>query len=166
MRLYALERGIGGETPLEISVENKKVSLFSLFVEGERRSLKTLLGRFFFYLMAKGRFWIYYVADRESGQMIHSSYVTGRSFKFPFMSQRDIHIGPCNTAPEYRGRGIYRNVLRVICRDHKDACNKVYMMVHEDNIPSIKGIEAAGFRHIGTVERTGIFKVYRRTDHG
>ncbi len=163
MRLYAMECSNCREIPEDISVKKKKVSLFSLSVEGERPSLKTCLGRAFFYLIARGRFWIYYVTDGESGQLIHSSYVTGKSFKFPFMSSGDIHIGPCHTAPSHRGRGIYRNVLRVICRDTQTGA---YMMVHEENAPSIKGIEAAGFRHIGTVERAGIFKVYRRTDHG
>lgn len=163
MRLYALDRGACREASVDISVKKKKVSLFSLSVEGEEASLKTRMGRAFFYLIARGRFWIYYVTDGESGQPVHTSYVSGRSFKFPFMSQGDIHIGPCNTVPSHRGRGIYRKVLRVICGDGKD---RAYMMVHEDNLPSIKGIEAAGFRHIGAVERTGLLKVYRRTDHG
>ncbi len=166
MRLYAMECCNCREIPEDISVKKKKVSLFSLCVEGERVSLKTLLGRAFFYLTARGRFWIYYVTDRESEQVIHTSYVTEKSFKFPFMSQGDIHIGPCHTAPSHRGQGIYRNVLRVISGDSEGTYNRAYMMVHEENIPSVKGIEAAGFRHIGTVEKTGIFKVYRRTEHG
>ena len=166
MRLYALEYGACEEASVELPVKKKKVSLFSLSLEGERLSGKALLGRAFFYLMARGRFWIYYVTDSESGQLIHSSYVMERSFKFPFMTRGDIHIGPCNTAPSHRGRGIYRNVLRVIGRDSKGVYNRAYMMVHEENIPSVKGIEAAGFRHIGTVEKTGLLKVYRRTDHG
>ncbi len=163
MRLYALDCGACREASVDISVKKKKISLFSLSVEGEKASLKTRMDRAFFYLIAGGGFWIYYVTDGESGQPVHTSYVSGRSFKFPFMSRWDIHVGPCNTAPSHRGRGIYRKVLRVICGDSK---SRAYMMVHEDNLPSIKGIEAAGFHHIGTVERTGICKVYRRTDHG
>ena len=162
MRLYVMERGACKEASVDFPVGKKKVSLFSLSVEREHPSIKTRLGRVFFYLIAGGKFWIYYVTDPGSGIMIHSSYVMERSFKFPFMEAGDIHIGPCNTASSHRGRGIYRNVLRAICRDLQ---SKAFMMVHEDNIPSIKGIESAGFCHVGTVEKTGIFKVYRRTEH-
>ncbi len=162
MRLYVMDCNSCGEIPGDLSVKKKKMSLFSLSVEGEAASLKTCVGRAFFYLIARGQFWIYYVTDGETGQLVHTSYVSGRSFKFPFMSKGDIHIGPCRTAPSHRGQGIYGRVLRVICGDSK---NRAYMMVHEENLPSIKGIEAAGFRQIGTVAKTGICKVYRRTDH-
>ena len=166
MRLYALDRGAWEMSSADLPVEKKKISLFSLFIDGELRSVKTMIGRVFFYLIARGRFWVYYVTDSPSGQVIHTSYVTEKSFKFPFMSRGELHIGPCYTAPSHRGQGIYRKVLRGICADRRQTHNRAYMMVHEDNLPSIKGIEAAGFRHIGSVERRGLLKVYRRTDHG
>jgi len=166
MRLYALDRGAWEASSADLPVEKKNISLFSLFIDGEKRSVKTMIGRAFFYLTARGRFWVYYVTDRGSGQVIHTSYVTEKSFKFPFMSPGEIHIGPCYTAPSHRGRGIYRKVLRGICADRRETNSRAYMMVHEDNLPSIRGIEAAGFRHIGSVERTALLKVYRRTDHG
>ena len=38
-----------------------------------------------------------------------------------------------------------------------------YMIVDENNIPSIKGIEKAGFQRCGSVYVTGIMKKYRLT---
>ncbi len=37
-----------------------------------------------------------------------------------------------------------------------------YVRGEEENLPSIKGIEAAGLRQVGSVERQGLRKIYRR----
>lgn len=164
MRLYELKyKGYNGAAP-DIAVKVKKVSLFSHFIKGEKRSLKTLLIRSMFHLSAKGNFSIYYVTA-ENGKPIHTSYVTGPAPKFPFMEKGDIHIGPCRTDPNHRGKGIYRKVLRAIHADYCDGYRGAYMLVHEDNLPSIKGIEAAGLTHVGRVERQGVRKIYRRVSN-
>ncbi len=165
MRLYELNYKGYTEMPSDLAVKVKKLSLFSLFVPGEQKSLKTRLVRSLFYVSSKGDFRIYYVTE-ESGRPIHTSYVTGRTPKFPFMEQGDIHIGPCRTDPDYQGRGIYRKVLRAIHADNCTRRKRAYMIVHGENLPSIKGIEAAGLTHVGEVERQGIRKIYRRISHG
>lgn len=162
MRLYELNYETYRPTAVELRVESQKVSLFHPFLKGEGRSLKTLFVRGLFWLQSKGDFRIYYVREDQTGNVIHTSYVTGAGGKFPFMEQGDLHIGPCVTDPRHRGKGIYRQVLRTV---HADNCNhrsRAFMIVHEDNLPSIKGIEAAGLTHVGTVERQGIRRIYRR----
>ena len=162
MRLYELKyEGYGATNPDPV-VKVKQVSPFSPFVKGEKKSLKIFMLRILFYLQSKGDFRIYYVADAPSGRVIHTSYVTGPGSKFPFMEKGDLHIGPCFTDPAYRGQGIYRTVLRSIHGENCTRYNRVYMIVHEDNHPSIKGIEAAGLVCVGTVDRQGIRKIYRR----
>lgn len=166
MRLYELDYGSFVECPVDLKVEVQKVSFLHPFLKGEKKSMKTFLTRSMFYVLSRGDFSIYYVTEEDRGRPIHTSYVSGPGGKFPFMEKGDIHIGPCYTAPDYRGRGIYRKVLRAIHGDHCSHCKRAYMIVDEENLPSIKGIEAAGLRHTGTVERKGIWKIYRRVSHG
>ncbi len=164
MRLYALEHHNESEGNTERVVLEQKISPWRLSVKGEALGFKAKLGRLVFWLLSKGHFRVFYVTAPETSRVIHTSYVMGRSFKFPFMKKGDIHIGPCQTDPEQRGKGIYKAVLRHITRQtvHKTA----YMIVAESNLPSIKGIEGVGFCHIGTVERSRFLKVYRRSKHG
>ncbi len=165
MRLYELDYGTYKPCPTEGKVESQKISFFHPFIRGEKKSIKTFLVRILFYVQSKGNFRIYYVREDRENTPIHTSYVCGASRKFPFMEREDIHIGPCHTAPDHRGKGIYRKVLRAI---HTESCGKfkrAYMIVDEENLPSIKGIEAAGLTHVGTVERSGLQKIYRRVSN-
>ena len=165
MRLYKIDYKDCPALPVDSGVRRKKIGLLHLFIEGERKSLKTLLGRLYFYLISKGSFSIYYTLDPERGTVTHSSYVTGASYKFPFMHKGDIHIGPCRTAPEHRGKGLYKQVLRAVLQDQQGSDHAAYMLVAEDNLPSIRGIEACGFRHEGSVEKHSPLKIYRRVPH-
>ncbi|RIW12253.1 hypothetical protein D0X99_19415 [Algoriphagus lacus] len=56
-----------------------------------------------------------------------------------------ITIGDCFTDDRYRGMGIYPMVLRKIANEY---CMKtqVFILVASDNVPSIRGIEKAGFQ--------------------
>lgn len=69
--------------------------------------------------------------------------VTGKLPIFPFMSKGGIHIGPCVTMPEHRGKGYYPYLLDYIVRIYGP--ENCYMMVEEDNTASIRGVEKAGF---------------------
>lgn len=148
----------------DIAVQEQKISPWRLSVKGETLGLKAGLGRFVFCLLSKGNCYVFYVTAPETGRVIHTSCVMGRSFKFPFMKKGDIHIGPCRTDPEQRGKGIYKAVLRHITR--KTEYNTAYMIVADSNLPSIKGIEGAGFRYSGAMERSRFLKIYRRAEHG
>lgn len=59
-----------------------------------------------------------------------------------------ITIGDCFTDDRYRGLGIYPMVLRSIAKGHGEKV-QVYVLVAPDNIPSIRGIEKAGFQFLG-----------------
>lgn len=85
------------------------------------------------------------------GFIAHKSCVIGKNYKFPFLSKSEAEIGPCFTAPDFRGKGIYPYVLRKILSE--GGYNGYYMIVRNDNISSIKGIEKAGFERIGFVEK-------------
>jgi RimJ/RimL family protein N-acetyltransferase len=61
------------------------------------------------------------------------------------------------THPDYRGRGLYPAALKKIQRYlFQNGYKRVFICVHEDNIPSIRGIEKAGFK---VVKRMKLIKV-------
>lgn len=69
------------------------------------------------------------------------------------LGRGDFVIGPCVTASSHRGRGIYPAMIRALCADrYRKGQRRAYMMVSERNLPSIRGIEKAGFRYIGRAE--------------
>ena len=163
MRLYELDYKSYDHQATDTAIRCKKLRLFDLRLPGEDRSPKTLAVRLYFYVISGGRFTVYYAADPLTGSILHTSYVTGPSFKFPFMHKGDIHIGPCYTSPDARGRGLYKQALHSIHGDHAAGGAHAYMLVAESNIPSIRGIEASGFQFVGHAERNPFIKsIYRR----
>lgn len=165
MRLYELDYEKYKKKPSDLTVRKKNITLFDLKLPGEKCNVKTLVTRWLFALISRGSVELYYVTEDASGEIIHSSNVMGRSFKFPFMGDGDIHIGPCITAPAHRGKGIYKQVLNFINSEKQESCRRAYMLVSEGNLPSIRGIEASGFQQIGTVKKSKILKIYRKSNN-
>ena len=127
---------------------------------GEQLGLKAWLVRFSFWLTTGGRFRIFYI--REQNQIVHTSCVIPKCMKFPFLKAGEYMIGPCVTAPECRGQGLYGKALACIT-GHPDYRDGVfYMAVNPNNAPSIRGIEKAGFRLVGKVGKTKWLKRYYR----
>ncbi len=95
-----------------------------------------------------------YVVLSEDKMLIHRSVVCKKSYKFPFLQKNQLCIGPCYTNPSYRGKGIYGRVLLQIVEMHKDITD-FYMIVHDCNTSSRRGVEKAGFEVAGEVIRKG-----------
>lgn len=72
--------------------------------------------------------------------------------QFPFMPREGLHIGPCVTMKNERGRGYYPYLLYYIVANYSPI--ECYMIVSPKNIPSIRGVEKAGFRPFATGYRT------------
>jgi len=58
------------------------------------------------------------------------------------MPSNGIHIGPCNTKPEYRGNGYYPQLLRMIVAAYSP--RECYIFCNSNNKASIREIEKAG----------------------
>ena len=103
---------------------------------------------------------IYYV--KHKNVLVHSSFCTPKSFKFPFMKSNDYHIGPCFTDSRYRGKGIYPKVLNHIVSELKrdPDCGNIYMIIEENNISSREGVKKAGFVEVASLYRKGRLKKY------
>ena len=89
--------------------------------------------------------WIYYQDDPN---------------RFIRLGSKDAEIKYCLTLPEHRGKGIYPAVLREVIGYLKEkGFMRVFITVQEDNIPSIRGIEKAGFKCVGRVRLLKIMGV-------
>lgn len=114
---------------------------------------------FFWYFFTFGRYCIYYVYD-ENEKIVHFSHVMPKIFKYAFMfRKKSMHIGPCWTIENYRGKGIYPAVLSKICSDYSD--KNVYIFTEKKNIASQKGIEKVGFKQFATGYKTKFLGIYK-----
>lgn len=89
-------------------------------------------------------FLIYY-----NNVIIHYSGVLPKHFKYPFMDENDIQIGPCWTHTEHRRKGIASYALRKIVETYKKPGCKFWYITREENIPSKEFIESLGFLKYG-----------------
>lgn len=150
---------------INANLENMHIDFFvpgirrGFTIKGEKKTFKRLVVRFLFWLATRGRAKVYYAT--QDGRLSHTSYVIPKCYKFPFLGADDYEIGPCFTYSEYRGRGLYPAILRYICGSVGKDNSTFYMIVDENNTPSIKGIEKAGFEKCGTVKVSPIMKKYR-----
>ena len=108
---------------------------------------------------AMGKVKAYTVYD--NGKTIHSSYVVWGSEKFRFLKKGDIEIGPCWTHPDYRGLGIYPAVLSHIIQKELAGGGTAYMIIHETNEASQRGVAKAGFCKTGDYVEKDFLKRYR-----
>lgn len=81
--------------------------------------------------------------------LVHRSVITPRYFRFPFMGKEDLQIGDTWTMPEYRGKGLASFAIQKIVELYKKPGRRFWYVVEEDNIPSIKAVEKAGFVKYG-----------------
>ena len=93
----------------------------------------------------------------EDGKIICSARVAHKNFFFPFMPSKGLHIGPCLTVPECRGKGLYPYILTKIISDFYNS--NFYMIVDTSNQSSIKGLSKVGFKIFAKGHKT-IFNRY------
>ena len=153
-----MQKKISSIDKLDLNIQKFNPRFFKLYLPNEERNVKSTLVRLFFCMIARKRFIIYYCCN-EKGELMHTSFTVSKCIKFPFLTKNDCHIGPCETYTKFRGQGIYPKVLRYIISDYN--AEKYYMIVHESNASSIRGIEKAGFEKVGCVKKN-IFKIFKR----
>ena len=84
-------------------------------------------------------------------QLVHIGWITPSKKckkRFPFIPEKVYMIGPCQTAPSFRGNRIYPFVLQQISRS-LPTCDEYWISTNEKNLASIRGIEKAGAKHVG-----------------
>ena len=97
-----------------------------------------------------GCYWEYQLL--REGKVVSRAEVISWFPKFSFMPRQGIHIGPCRTETEERGRGYYPYLLSCIVGEQPES--EYYMIVNDTNLPSIRGVEKAGFRRFAEGRKT------------
>jgi len=65
------------------------------------------------------------------------------------MNKNDLQIGDTWTHPEHRGQGLATFALRRVVQVRQMTGRKFWYIVEQDNKPSIRVVEKAGFNLIG-----------------
>lgn len=89
----------------------------------------------------------------DGPRLAHSALVTPRYFRFPQMAADDLQIGAVFTDPDYRGRGLAKASVRLIAERWAGRYRRLWYIVEDDNLASIRVIEACGFALLGDGER-------------
>lgn len=97
-------------------------------------------------------------------QVVTTAEVCRKFWKFPFMTAKSFHIGPCMTKPSCRGRGYYPYLLQQIIKDYPR--NDFFMIVDEKNEASIRGVTKAGLQPFakGIKNKFGQYVITERLD--
>ncbi len=119
----------------------------------------SLLLYMFWFLFSKSKMLIFYIEDKETGEIAHYSNVLPKIFKFPFMKKGDFHIVNCQTNLKFRGNNLYPFALSKII-EHKKGSD-IWIGTRKNNIPSVKGIEKAGFKKISEGRKSDFLGVYK-----
>jgi len=89
---------------------------------------------------------------------IHWVYHEGEFSRFLKIGSDSAEINYVITLPEYRGRGIAATAfIRSMTNLKKQGIKKVFAVVHEENIASIKSFIRAGFVEVGNTFSIGPF---------
>ena len=140
----------------------KKRFLTNITVKKERINLKNngVKKALYWNVLSLGCCCAYRAYSVPDKVLIHETFVVSRCIKFPFLMSNDIEIGPCRTKEMWRGQGIYPFVLGIILQNELHKGGRAYMIVDSSNVSSIKGVKKAGFKKIGELKKTGVFKKY------
>ena len=126
------------------------------FNHDEKKKLKDFIIRLYYFIISKKILYIYYVYDGNT--IVHTSYVMGKNYKFKFMKNNDLFIGPCNTKSEYRGKSIYPYILNFISNEYNSNC---YVLIRKENTASIRGIVKSNYIFLRFSQKNNIFKIYK-----
>lgn len=125
--------------------------------------LKLHPGSFFLYLFwfvfSFGRYRIFYIVDEKSGVIAHYSNILPKIFKYAFMNKDDWYIANCYTDSKFRGCRLYSFALYDIANKMKGT--NIWGGTRDNNIPSIKGLDRAGYKKVSRGYKTNFFGIYR-----
>ena len=94
----------------------------------------------------------YLVYDEE--RLIHYSVVLPEFYRYPFMENNDIQIGPYWTSEQHRGQGICPFVILKILNRYMFRKKYAYIIIRENNIASQRSVGKCGLDFYGYGVRT------------
>jgi len=83
------------------------------------------------------------------GKLAHYTVVLPPHFRFPFMQNADLQVGPIGTMIDHRRNHLALHALQHIVREYTDFHCLLWYVVRKENEPSIRLIEKMGFKAAG-----------------
>lgn len=90
----------------------------------------------------------------HNNDLAHFAVIRTRDYRFPFMREDDIQVGPVWTHPSHRGQRLATAVLLQVLTEFSNAWRRVWWICLCDNAPSNTVAIKAGFSWLGEGERT------------
>jgi RimJ/RimL family protein N-acetyltransferase len=155
-------KGPGRDAPAELN-KNYELKAFKpdclhITAKGMKKN-RSFIAWWFLYLISwrhKAKSYEYYlVYDGE--KLIHYCGVLPKYYRYPFMNDDDVQIGPFWTAEDYRGQGICPIVISRVMEDYKSRNKYAYIITRENNVNSQRSITKAGLDVYGHGFRTRWF---------
>lgn len=84
---------------------------------------------------------------KEANKVVHESFLFKKLFILRLIGKTGPTIGDCRTVEAFKGKSIYPFVINYIAREEilKNHRKEVFIIVHPNNLSSIKGIEKPAF---------------------
>jgi SAM-dependent methyltransferase len=90
----------------------------------------------------------------RGNDLVHFSLVRTKDYRFPFMRDDDVQVGPVWTHPSHRGRGLALGTLLQLMPSITAAWRRVWWICLQENTPSNRVALRGGFTLIGKGVRT------------
>ena len=104
--------------------------------------------------------WRYTITDIKT--LVHQSFLYDSIFLLKTINKKGPVIGDCFTNKKYRGQSIYPYMINTITNEAlSEGIKEVFIVVNQDNISSIKGIEKAKFVKFVAISATRWLWFYR-----
>lgn len=127
--------------PIRVEVFHPKLTkLYSQYEAN--RPFRISLFRIYSQILTNGKVKVYFALDPQN-EIVHTAYIIPSNWKYAFLGENEANIGPCSTVESARGKGLYPYMINCIVRDNAD--KKCYLIIREENTPSIRGAQKAGF---------------------
>jgi hypothetical protein len=114
---------------------------------------------FLWYLITKGDIKVLLLFD--GNVMVHSFYISPKTYRYSYMGKNDINLAQAMTKPEYQGKGILTNVLKLITSYYAGKSADVWVYCHISNMASQKANVRAGFEFVGYAKLSRFTRIVR-----
>ena len=112
----------------------------------------------------RGGYRVYYFSFVDS--VVGYCVVTPGGRRLKKSTPEDIVLGPYYIAPEYRGNGYAKEMIRMTLSYSSYEYRYAYDWIDRNNISSIKVSEACGFKECGRLNVVGLFRRLVETESG
>ncbi len=155
--LEAYAKGGGSETD-DFSLHAATIEQLRSFRQGKK------LPREFYYDEIHDLSVCHVAARGTDIAYIHWLYYPGRKSRFFHLEKGVVEVNNCLTMPSYRGRNLMARVCGFTALTLKGSeARHLLMVIHKDNVASIKSAQRAGFRELREIRSLGPFNGKVRT---